>query len=137
MGLLECQYRSEVGVVFVLQVLSAVIRSVVLAVRVDPCGYADSLFGRQLDVVMLRVDVFCQLACMCAETVGRQVVIVPGLGVVLADDRDELSFYDVLVRPVEKLSQFARQIELAFGFVAAVAANTVGVPDGLDIDLIG
>ena len=137
MGLFECQYRPEVGVVFVLQILSAVIRSVVLAVRVDPCGYADSFFGRQLDVVMLRVDIFCQLACIRAETVRRQVVIVSGLGVVLADDRDELSFYDVLVRPVEKLSQFAGQIELAFGFVAAVAANTMGIPDGLDIDFVG
>ena len=137
MGLFECQYRSEVRVVFVLQILSAVIRSVVLAVRVDPCGHADSLFGRQFDVVMLRVDIFRQLACIRAETVRRQVVIVSGLGVVLADDRDELSFYDVLVRPVEKLSQFAGQIELAFGLVAAVAANTVGVPDGLDIDLVG
>ena len=137
MGLLECQYRSEVGVVFVLQVLSAVIGSVVLAVRVHPCGYADSFFGRQLDVVMLRGDVFCQLACICPETVRRQVVIVSGLGVVLADDRDELSFYDVLVRPVEMRSQFTGQIEVAFGFIAAVAANTVCVPDGLDIDLVG
>ena len=137
MGLFECQYRSEVGVVFVLEVLSAVIRTVVLPVRVHPCGYADSFLGRQLDIVMLRVDILCQLACIRAETVRRQVVIVSGLGVVLADDRDEPSFYDVLVRPVEMRSQFARQIEVAFGFVAAVAANTVGVPDGLDIDMVG
>ena len=108
MRLFEGESGPEIRMVFVLQILSAVIGAMILPVGVDPRGHADPFFGAEPNIIMLRIKILRQLACISSETEGRQIVIVAGFGMVFADHRDEPALYDILIRPVEEHGQLAR-----------------------------
>ena len=70
MGLLKAQHRPKISVPFVLQVLSAVVRSIVLPVRVDPGGHSNALGRCELDIVVTRIEVGPQLAGIGPQAIG-------------------------------------------------------------------
>ena len=122
--------------VFVFEVASAEVAAVVGAVGVHPGDKRDKLFAGERAIFVAFAKQVDELAFVRAEGVRRDWRGVAGLWLVLTPDLDEVFADDILIRAAKQRGQLAGEVEFCGVLFGIMAADTVLVEDGLDLDRV-